>query len=81
MTRTTLTLEDDVADRLKEEMSTSGRSFKETVNNLIRLGLEAKKQPEPPRKFVVRARPLEARPGISFDNIEELLEQVEESRY
>ena len=75
--RTTLTLEDDVAARLKEEMGRTGRSFKETVNEILREGLRSARTREPDRPFVVRARDLGSRPGVDFDNISELLEQGE----
>ncbi len=81
MSRTTLTLDDDVAGRLKEEMQKSGASFKETVNQLLRLGLDASRQPRMPRRFEVRPRDLKPRPGISYDNVEELLERTEDPTY
>ena len=75
--RTTLTLDEDVAERLKSVMKRSGWSFKETVNELLRLGLEA--QPPPRRRpaFRVEARDLKLRPGLDLSNIGELLEQLE----
>jgi hypothetical protein len=75
--RTTLSLDDDVAAKLKEEMQRSGRSFKQTVNAVLREGLCAPQHRQPPEPFVVKPRDLKARPGIEFDNIGELLEQVE----
>ncbi len=75
--RTTLTLDDDVAARLKEETRRTGGSFKRTVNDLLRLGLDLRSRPRPARPFVVRARDLGARPGFDLDNVAELLEQLE----
>ena len=75
--RTTLTLDDDVRARLEQEMRKSGKPFKELVNSFLRLGLNARAQLKPPERFVVRARPLGERPGLNYDNIGELLEQVE----
>ena len=77
MMRTTLTLEKDVALRLKTEMRRSGRSLKETVNDLLRVGLENSRRTPQARPFRVRARPLGLKPGLDYDNIGELLEQVE----
>jgi len=76
--RTTLTLDEDVAAKLKAEARRSGRSFKETVNSALRRALtEARHAPgEPP--FRVEARDLgRLRPGLSLDNVAELLEQAE----
>jgi len=75
--RTTLTLEDDVATKLKEEMGRSGRSFKETVNAVLRDGLRAARTRQPRKPFVVRARDMQSLPGVDFDNIAELIDQAE----
>ena len=58
-------------------MRKSGESFKQTVNGLIRLGLHARREAKPAKKFVVRAQPLGLMPGLSYDNIEELLDVAE----
>lgn len=76
--RTTLTLDEDVAAKLKSEVRRSGRSFKETVNQYLRLGLNTPAAPEPREPFQVEARDLgEIRPGLSLDNVSELLEHAE----
>jgi hypothetical protein len=75
--RTTLTLDDDLVARLKAEERRTGRSFKEVVNSLLRLGLSLRQHSRPGAPFVVSARRLGARPGITLDNVGELLEQVE----
>ncbi len=75
--RTTVTLEEDVAAKLKEEMGRTGRSFKETVNAVLREGFRAARANQPDKPFVVRARDLESLPGVEFDNIAELIEQAE----
>jgi len=74
--RTTLTLDDDVAAKLQAEARKSGQSLKETVNRVLRLGLNAKKDAQL-KPFKVRAWPMGARPGLNFDNIEELLDQLD----
>ncbi len=76
--RTTLTLDDDVAAKLKEEMRRSGRSFKETVNTVLRNGLNVTKKNkiEP---FNVNPKKLKPRIRVDYDNIGELLEQIEGS--
>lgn len=71
-----MSLDEDVTESLREEMKQTGKSFKETVNDLLRLAVqtERKKTQEP---FVVRPFHTAPLPGLSFDNIEELLDQVE----
>lgn len=77
--RTTLTLDEDVARRLKTEARRSGKAFRAVVNDTLRRGLESRsagRDPEPP--FVVQARDLGAlRPGIGLDNVGDLLDAVE----
>ncbi len=78
--RTTVTLDEDVAARLRAEMRRSGESFKEAVNRLLRLGLSAqgRRRAAPRQRFVVRPLRLGGlEPGLSLDNIGELLERVE----
>jgi len=72
-----LTLEDDVAAELKEEMRRTGGTFKETVNSALREGLRTARTKQPVRPFAVRARDLGTLPGVDIDNIGELLEQAE----
>ena len=77
--RTTLSLDDDVATKLKSEIKSSGRSLKEVVNEYLRLGLHVKKNHQTKSPLKVRTRDFgELRPGLSLDNIEELLEQIED---
>ena len=75
--RTTLTLDDDVAEKLRQLTRTSGRTFKALVNETLRLGLNAPRDLGEPEPFKVEARPLKARPGIDLDNIAEVLEQLD----
>jgi len=73
--RTTLSLDDDVANLLDRELRRSGRSLKETVNHYLRLGLTS---PGPrSRPYVVKPIPMGIPAGLSYDNVEELLEALE----
>ena len=74
--RTTLSLDDDVARLLEKESRRSGASFKEVVNRVLRLGLMASKSP-PRKPFVVKPRKLGLPPGLSYDNVAELLDVLE----
>jgi plasmid stability protein len=76
--RTTLTLDDDVAAKLKAETRRSGRSFRDTVNETLRRGLATRRTATPRTPFKIVARDLgRSRPGVSLDNIADLLEQAE----
>lgn len=76
--RTTLTLDDDIAAKLRSLTRRSDRSLREVVNDLLRRGL-ASLPPEAPREpFRVEARDLGARrPGVDLDNIAALIEEIE----
>ena len=74
--RTTLTLEDDVAERLREESLRTGNSFKDVVNEAIRAGLDRPVTSGLP-PFKVKARPMGLRPGLDLDDIEGMLDQLE----
>ena len=74
--RTTLTLDDDIAARLQLAARRTGRSFRDVVNETLRNGLQ---QSTPPRtSFRVISRDMgAARPGVSLDNIAEMVESLE----
>lgn len=78
--RTTLTLDDDVATKLKTESQRAGRPFREVVNETLRRGLESRRATAQRRAFKVSARDLgDLKPGLCLDNIAELIEHVEGS--
>jgi hypothetical protein len=78
--RTTLTLDDDVAAKLRTESQRAGRPFREIVNETLRQGLESQRATAQRRAFKVTARDLgNLRAGLSVDNIAELVEHVEGS--
>ncbi|HWG19398.1 MAG TPA: hypothetical protein VG225_02640 [Terracidiphilus sp.] len=56
--RTTLTIDEDVAKLVEQEVRRSGESLKGTVNRLLRLGLTASARPEVEKPFIVKPLPL-----------------------
>lgn len=79
--RTTLTLDDDVAARISEEMRKRGGTLKETVNELLRAGFQAQSETKKVRRFKAQARAMGRREGIDYDNIADLLEHIEGSSH
>jgi hypothetical protein len=79
--RTTLTLDEDVAARLKGEARKSGKPFKQVVNETLREGLARHPAKEKIPPFKVEARRMGLRPGLSYDCVGELLEQIEDPFY
>lgn len=79
--RTTVTLDEDVAAKLRSEARRSGKPFKQALNEALRRGLLENKRGSIRRAFRVKARDLgRVRPGISLDDIGGLLDRLEGER-
>jgi hypothetical protein len=63
--RTTVTLDEDVAARVKRLAAERGVSFKEALNALLRAGLDDPSRRA--RRYRAPTRRLGARPGIDLD--------------
>lgn len=76
--RTTLTINDEILTQLKEvARKEKDKSFKDIVNETLRLGLRARREVSAGKPFKIRSRKMGTYPGLNYDNIEELLDQVE----
>ena len=75
--RTTLTLDDDVAAKVRHEMSRTGATMKQIVNFTLRRGFEAPSEEERSVPFKVEARPMGLRPGFDLDDISGLLDVLD----
>jgi hypothetical protein len=75
--RTTLSIDDDIAALLEQEVRNSGKPFKVVVNNLLSLGLAQARKPQPARAFKVTPRAMGLGAGQSYDDISALLEELE----
>ncbi|MGA2879616.1 MAG: hypothetical protein ABSG13_11750 [Bryobacteraceae bacterium] len=80
-TRTTITLEDDVRAKLEAEVRKTGKSFKETVNETLRLGLFSREKVGASEPFVIKAKDMGLKPGYNLDKTWELIEEVEGPDY
>ncbi len=79
--RTTLTLDDDVAAKLRAETRRSGEPMKQVVNRVLRVGLNSKSQAKAAPPFKVRSRNMGLRPGLSLDCVWRLIEQIDGPGY
>ncbi len=74
--RTTLSIDPEIAERLKQEAALGKRSFKAIVNDALRrgLGLEEPKRAEP-----YRVKPHSSRllPGIDPTKLNQLVDELE----
>jgi hypothetical protein len=79
--RTTLTLDDDVAVKLKA--AAKNRPFRIVVNEVLRVGLAAldKTRVAARRPYRTRGFNLGASLIVSLDNVEEVLSRVEGERH
>jgi hypothetical protein len=72
--KTTVTLEHDVLERLKQEQRNRGVSFRELLNDLLRLALASKPVEMAREEFQVKPFSLGFRPGLNHDDVESLIE-------
>ncbi|MBA3728636.1 MAG: antitoxin [Actinobacteria bacterium] len=75
-TRTTLTLEDDVAAQVRAEVHRTGKPFKRVVNEALRRGLDSSVKRDPSR-FLVAPRDLGVKPGFDLDDVQGLIDRLE----
>lgn len=80
--RTTLTLDDDVAARLRKAVKRRRRPLKAVVNDALRAGLAAMEKRAPAHK-PYRTTGFNLGPSLvgSLDNIEEVIARVEGERH
>jgi hypothetical protein len=80
--RTTLTLEPDVAARLKAAVKSRRKPLKAVVNEALRAGLTALEK-RPPARAPFRTMGFDLGPSLvgSLDNIEDVLARVEGDRH
>ena len=74
-------MDEDVRAKLEAEMRKSGKSFKETVNTVLRLGLEPRKKSAKSKPFKIQARDMGLKPGYKLDKTWELIEEIEGPYY
>ncbi|MBI2970152.1 MAG: hypothetical protein HYY36_05375 [Gammaproteobacteria bacterium] len=76
--RTTVTLEPDVAAKLKELAHRRRTSFKATLNAVLRRGLAPQAASrEEGERFVLKPHSGGFRPGIDPDKLNQLLDEIE----
>lgn len=78
--RTTLTIDDQLAELLKEAAYRSGKSFKQVVNDTLRAGLDKQDTPPKVKPYRVKAVSLGGvRPGIDLDKALQLADALEDA--
>jgi plasmid stability protein len=75
--RTTLTLDDDIAQQLQERARRSGESFKEVVNETLRRGLHGEKPVSRLPRFEVSPKACGFRSGVDVLRLNQLNDDLE----
>ena len=75
--RTTLTLDDDLAEKLKDLAARQKRSFKEIVNEMLRRGIGAQERSDAPKRFRVATFRSAFRPGVDPMKLNQLSDEIE----
>ena len=75
--RTTLVLDDDLADSIRSLAERMNCSMREVVNRALRAGIDQVEKPAISKPYKTVPRPLGLKPGLSYDNVQELLDQIE----
>jgi hypothetical protein len=75
--RTTVTLDDDVMERVQRHARSLGKPFKEALNELLRTGLIAVESRPARGRFRVKPSPMGYRPELNYDDVESVLEYLE----
>ncbi len=73
-----MTLDDDIAAQLRAEARRTGEPFKQVVNRVLRTGLHSQARLKALPPFKIKARNMGLRPGYSYDNISELIDQLDQ---
>lgn len=75
--RTTVTLDEDVLERVREVSRTKGVPFRDALNDLLRLALATEASMPSRKGFRIEPMHLGYRPGLPYDCTEALLEYGE----
>lgn len=79
--RTTITLEPDVEQLLRDETHRSRKSFKTVVNEAIRKGLQAVSVHEPAPPYVVKPSRMGLREDVGSLNLHALSDEIETEHF
>ncbi len=75
--RTTVTLDEDIAQKTKQLAKILKKPFKAVLNDALRRGLSQVDKPRKHRDYRTIPHEMGLRDGLSFDNIQELLARVD----
>lgn len=75
--RTTLTLDEDVAARLKHEIRRTGKTTRAVINEALKRGLGMQDRQPPAARFRVTPRAFGFKPGLDLDRLNHLADELD----
>lgn len=75
--RTTITLDDDLYLAIQTQARQLRKPFKVVLNEMVRLGVQVRHSKSKKVSVQVKTYPMGLPEGLSYDNVGELLEQLE----
>ncbi|MFU8893447.1 MAG: antitoxin [Luteolibacter sp.] len=79
--RTTVTLDRDLEQILRETAVRTHKPFKKILNDTLRSALEAKLRPDTSERFVVHPKPMDLRTGLDPAGFNRLIDDLEAEAY
>ena len=76
-----MTLDPDVAGKARRATARTGLPFKSVINQALRLGIEEVMSPPAAKSYRTKPHPMGLKPGLSYDNIAELLAVAEDEAH
>lgn len=75
--RTTLTVDPEVAARIKSEVRRTGKTFKAVVNDALKRGLGLGGRAARPPRFEVHPHAFGFKPGVDLDRLNQLVDELD----
>ena len=79
--RTTLTLDPDVAERVRLEVHRRGTTTKALINDALRAGLAMSGKPVRRKPFRVKPHSFGFRAGVDMDRLNQLVDELESEEF
>jgi hypothetical protein len=79
--RTTLTIEDDLAESIEQLRAAEKTSYRETINRLLRAGLMAVKSPPTTRRYRGPTFDMGLHPGIDPNRMNQLVDELDAEEF
>ena len=79
--RTTLTIDNDIADYLREQTRLHEKSFKQVVNETLRRGMSPSANEKPRKPFKVKTFSSGYAPGVDRLKLNQLMDELDDEYY